>query len=48
VAGRLLVVPLAATVTVTVPLLLPLVGDTVAQVWLELTVQPVFDVTAIV
>jgi hypothetical protein len=45
VALRLLVDALAVIVTVTVPLLLPLVGDTVAQVWLEPAVQLVFEVT---
>jgi len=37
---------LAVTVTVTVPLLFPVAGETVAHVWLLATVQPVtFDVT---
>jgi hypothetical protein len=45
VALRLLVEALAATDTVTVPLLLPLAGETVAQVWLEPAVQLVLEVT---
>jgi hypothetical protein len=45
VALRLLVEALAATDTVTVPLLLPLVGETVAQVWFDPAVQLVFEVT---
>jgi hypothetical protein len=45
VAVRLLVAAFGATVTLTVPLLLPLSGETVAQAWFELVVQDVFDVT---
>jgi hypothetical protein len=45
VALRLLVDALAVTVTVTVPLLFPLAGETVAQVWFDPAVQLVFEVT---
>ena len=37
---------LAVALTVKLPLLVPLVGETVIQVWLSVTVQLTFAVTA--
>ena len=48
VAGRVSTVVFAVAVNVTVPFAVPVAGDTVNQVWSEVTFHAAFDVTATV